>query len=104
MFERDDDKDVEVEVRPETAANEESGEAKTPRPGLFSELGTGITTGEVVVKMPSEEDDEAAPAAEEESARAEAEGPGTKLLTGRRKGGAYKRAVEEEPQPRIEGV
>jgi transposase InsO family protein len=104
MLERDDDKRVEVEVRRETPAEEESGEATRRLPGLFSELGTGITTGEVVVRTASEEDNETTPAGDEPTTRAESEGPGTKLLTGRRKGGAYKRAVEEDLRPRVEGV
>src|SRR3989442_7679002 len=94
-MERDGREPEGVEVRPEEKTPETGvGEAAT-RPRLFSELGTGITTREVVI--PAVEEAEGSPAA------AESEGvPLPPILTGRRKGGPYRRVVKAEAD--VEGV
>jgi len=99
MLERDERESAEAEVRPEETAGEANA-AETPgHGGLFPELGTGITSRELVKVEPSdhsEEVGEATPLIEEEA-------PPAPVLTGRRKGGPYRRRLEMEPQPQVEG-
>ena len=92
-MEQDERESEGVEVRPEEKTPETGvGEAAT-RPQLFSELGTGITTREVV--MPPV--DEAGPVVAESEAA-----PAPPILTGRRKGGPFRRVVKVEAD--VEGV
>ena len=99
MREQDDRESEEVEVRPDEKPSEPGGDDARPVPRLFSELGTGITTREVVMPAVAE--------AEEDAPVSEAEGgdePAPPILTGRRKGGPLRRVVDVEPQPGVEGV
>src|SRR5262245_40117762 len=98
MFEPDDHESGQVEVCVE--GKTEEGEATGQGPRLFSELGTGITTREVTVPETSAESEveEAAPA------EMEAEAPPAAVLTGRRKGGPFKRVLEPASEPQVEGV
>ncbi len=97
MLEQDDRESEGVEVRAEERRPESGvGEASTG-PRLFSELGTGITTREVVIptaEAASDEGEEGALASEAE----EGVVPSPPVLTGRRKGGPFRRVVEAEPQ------
>jgi len=100
MLERDEKESAEVEVRPEETTDESAGAGGAEGPRLFSELGMGITTREVVVREVGDENqapEGAAPAAEEEA-------PPAPVLTGRRKGGPYKRVLEATAEPQVEGV
>src|SRR5438876_4193109 len=101
MLERNDRESEGVEVRPEEKASETGvGEVATG-PRLFSELGTGITTREVVIPTGSPTDGEADEGALETE---DAPVPSPPILTGRRKGGPYRRVVEAEPRPGEAGV
>jgi transposase InsO family protein len=97
MWERDDRESAETEVRPEDQGTAGGSEEAAVRPRLFGELGTGITTREVVVPASSEAEEPA----EDEAAEGKTAPP---VLTGRRKGGPFKRALEAEPHPQVEGV
>src|SRR5438094_10029514 len=89
MLEQDERESEGVEVRPGEKTSETGvGEASTG-PRLFSELGTGITTREVVIPTVGE-----AEVSEAEDGRA----PSPPILTGRRKGGPFRRVVEAEPE------
>jgi transposase InsO family protein len=103
MFERDDRESAEVEVRREETATETGGAEAPAGPRLFSELGTGITTQEVVIPTASAAEDEAEGGVEVETAEGET-APPAPVLTGRRKGGPFKRVLEAEPHPQVEGV
>src|SRR6266545_1059973 len=99
MLERDDREPEEAEVRPE-AERPEGGVVEAPAVGrLFSELGTGITTREVVVPAAEETETGLVETEVEEGAE-----PAPPVLTGRRKGGPKRRVVQAEPQPGVEGV
>jgi transposase InsO family protein len=99
MWDRNDGESEEVEVRPEEPTPQIGVEEERHAPRLFGELGTGITTREVV--MPAiEEPEDQAPVSEAETE----EEPAPPILTGRRKGGPLRRVVVEEPQPGVEGV
>src|SRR5437773_2763904 len=103
MSDQDERESEGVEVHPEGKMSETGvGEASTG-PRLFSELGTGITTREVVIPAGSAEDDEAKEGAAESEAE-ERVAPSAPILTGRRKGGPFRRVVEAEPQAGVEGV
>src|SRR5207249_4755865 len=80
------------EETPETGV----GEASTG-PRLFSELGMGITTRDVVI--PTVEGTEAGAVESEAGVN-----PSPPILTGRRKGGPFRRVVEAEARPGVEGV
>lgn len=98
-MDQDDRESEEVEVRPEEKAPEAGGDEAHTGPRLFSELGTGITTREVVIPAVAE--------AEEDTPVSEAEvgeEPAPPILTGRRKGGPLRRVVGVEPQRGVEGV
>src|SRR6058998_1534781 len=97
MLEQDERESEGVEVRPEEKASEPGGGEATTGPRLFSELGTGMTTREVVVPT----GDGAEEVAIESEEVTELAPP---ILTGRRKGGPFRRAVEVQPQPAVEGV
>ena len=99
MLERDDRESAEVEVRPEDQGTPSGGEEAPVRPRLFTELGTGITTREVVVPASSEAEESA-----EEEAAVDERTPSPPALSARRKGGPMKRVLEAEPQPHVEGV
>src|SRR3989442_12867055 len=101
MLEQDERESGGVEVRPdEEPSGTGLGEAKTG-PRLFSELGTGITAREVAIPTGSQTDDEA----EEGAIEAEdAPVPSPPILTGRRKGGPFRRVVEAAPRPEAGGV
>jgi len=92
MLERDEKESAGVEVRPEGGETRgEAGEgARTPR--LFSELGNE-----------GAEASASAEGAPDEPAVVEAEAPAAPVLTGRRKGRTYRRVVEPELQPQVEG-
>ena len=93
MLEQDERESEGVEVRPEEKTSETGvGEVATG-PRLFSELGTGITTREVVIPTGSRTDGEA----EEGALEAEdAPVPSPPILTGRRKGGPFRRVVKTQ--------
>src|SRR5713101_3039240 len=100
MLEQDERESEGVEVRPEEKGSE-TGVGEVPTgPRLFSELGTGITTREVMIPTAVDEAEEGGvvPETNEEA------GPPPPVLTGRRKGGPYRRVVEAEPQPGEAGV
>lgn len=99
MWEQDDRESKGVEVRPEETTSEAGGGEARTGPRLFSELGTGITTREVVIPAIDE--------SEEDAMGPEPEGgvePSPPVLTGRRKGGPFRRVMEAEPQRGVEGV
>src|SRR2546426_585622 len=99
MWDQDERESEGVEVRPEAKASESGvGEVATG-PKLFSELGTGITTQEVVIPA-----NDAAAEAGAESGSEEGDEPSPPILTGRRKGGPFRRVVEVQPQPGVEGA
>ncbi len=89
-MEQDDRESEGIEVRPEEKTSEAGvGEGATG-PRLFSELGTGITTREVVIPATAgAEEDAEVPEAEDGRA------PSPPILTGRRKGGPFRRVVTE---------
>lgn len=99
MWDRNDGESDEVEVRPEETTPERLDEKGPRAPQLFGELGTGITTREVVMPAIEGPEDEV-PLSEAETE----EEPAPPILTGRRKGGPLRRVVVEEPQPGVEGV
>src|SRR5437899_402476 len=91
MWEQDERESEGVEVRPEEKTSETGvGEVATG-PKLFSELGTGITTREVDIPVVEGAGEEAA-----ESEADEGAAPSPPLLTGRRKGGPYRRVVKTQ--------
>ncbi len=96
MLEQDERESEGVEVRPEGRTSEVGvGEALTG-PRLFSVLGTGITAREVAIPTGRQTDDEAEEGAIEVE---DAPVPSPPILTGRRKGGPFRRAVEAAPRP-----
>jgi transposase InsO family protein len=98
MLEQDERESEGVEVRPGEKTSETGVEEASTGPRLFSELGTGITTREVVMPAGSVTDDEA----EEGAVKAEdGRAPSPPILTGRRKGGPFRRVVEAEPEPGV---
>jgi transposase InsO family protein len=99
MWEPDDRESAEVEVRPEETAAETGGAELPAGPRLFGELGTGITTREVVVPASSEAEEPA-----EDEAPVDDRAPSAPVLTARRRGGPFKRVLEAEPHPQVEGV
>src|SRR5438034_10568049 len=100
MLEQDERESEGVEVRPEEKTSESGVEEATTGPRLFSELGMGITTREVVIPAGSVTDDEAEEGAvEAEDGRA----PSPPILTGRRKGGPFRRVVEAEAGVALSG-
>jgi transposase InsO family protein len=92
MLERDEKESAVVEVCPEDGKTpgEEGEGARTPR--LFSELGNKEAEGTASAEGGSDE-----PAVVEEQV------PAAPVLTGRRKGKTYRRVVEPELQPEVEG-
>ena len=99
-MEQDERESEGVEVRPEEKTSESGVEEATTGPRLFSELGMGITTREVVIPAGSVTDDEAEEGAvEAEDGRA----PSPPILTGRRKGGPFRRVVEAEAGVALSG-
>src|SRR5688572_3694161 len=99
MWDRDDRESEEVEVRPHEKPSEAGSDEARTGPRLFSELGTGIPTREVVIPGIGESEDEGIGTGPEEERE-----PSPPVLTGRRKGGPMRRVVEAEPQPGVEGV
>jgi len=90
MLEQDERESEGVEVRPEEKTSESGvGEVSTG-PRLFSELGTGITTGDGAEEGAIESEEVTVPA--------------PPILTGRRKGGPFRRVVKAEAQADEEGV
>src|SRR3989304_3131105 len=90
----------------ESAGGEGRAEGKTPEvgvgegatgPRLFSELETGVATRELEPPVMAETE-EGGVEAEEGTA------PAPPILTGRRKGGPFRRVVAAEPQAGVEGV
>jgi hypothetical protein len=71
-------------------------------PRLFGELGAGITTRKVVIPAESPTDNEADHGAVESKAE-EGGVASPPVLTGRRKGGPFRRVVGAEPQTGAEG-
>ncbi len=93
MLEQDDRESEEIEVRPEEKVSE-IGVGESPEgPKLFSELGTGITTREVVIPTVDGTEEDAA-----ESGAEAGRAPLPPILTGRRKGGPFRRVVEAEAE------
>ena len=101
MWERDDRESGEVEVRPDEVEVPVEEPVRRRVPGLFSEMGTGITTQELVVRG-GEEEEEVGVEGKTTSGADELET--TRRLTGRKKGGAYRRPEEPGPQLGIEGA
>ena len=99
MLDRNDRESDELDVRPEEPTSETGVEEDRQAPQLFGELGTGITTREVVMPAIEGPEDEAAVSEAETD-----EEPAPPILTGRRKGGPMRRVVEAEPQPGVDGV
>ncbi|HMH52283.1 MAG TPA: IS481 family transposase [Candidatus Acidoferrum sp.] len=99
MWDQDERESEDVEVRPEEKPSEPGGDEPRKEPRLFSELGTGITTREVVIPAIGESEDEGIGTEPEEEGE-----PSPPVLTGRRKGGSARRVVKAEPQPGVEGV
>jgi len=102
MSERNDRESEGAEVCPEGKTFEPGGGDLTA-PRLFGELETGVTTQEEVVPAGEEADaetDEGAvvPETEEEAV------PPPPVLTGRRKGGPFRRVLKVEAQADVEGV
>src|SRR5947209_9234065 len=93
MLEQDERESEGVEVRPEEKTSETGGGEVSTGPRLFSELGTGITTREVVIPTGSRTDGEAEEGALETE---DAPVPSPPILTGRRKGGPFRRVVKAE--------
>jgi len=99
MWEQDDRESEEVGVRPEEKTAETGAGEVSTGPRLFSELGTGITTREVVIPT-DDGTEEGVVESEIETGAA----PSPPLLTGRRKGGPFRRMVEAAPHAGVEGV
>jgi len=99
MWDRNDEESDEVEVRPEEPTSQTGVEEERHAPRLFGEMGTGITTREVVMPVIEGPEDEVPVSGAETE-----EEPAPPILTGRRKGGPLRRVVQEEPQPGVEGV
>ena len=103
-MERDGRESEGAEVCPEGKTSEPGGGDPTA-PRLFSELGAGITEVEIPAAGPAGEEadaetDEGAvvPETEEEAV------PPPPVLTGRRKGGPFRRVLKVEAQADVEGV
>src|SRR2546422_415078 len=99
MWDQDERESEGVEVRPEEKTSESGVGDVSSGPKLFSELGSGITRQEVVIRAEDEAAEDGA-----ESGSEEGDEPAPPLLTGRRKGGPFRRVVEAAPRPGVEGV
>ena len=94
MLERDERESAGAEVCPEEKRSEGVVGESSREPRLFSELETPITEREMVIAAVEER--------EEGRATPEDAVPAPAVLTARRKGGAFRRVVEVEPQ--VEGA
>src|SRR2546428_1286927 len=99
MWDQDERESEGVEVRPEEKTSESGVGDVSSGPKLFSELGSGITRQEVVIRAEDEAAEDGA-----ESGPEEGDEPAPPLLTGRRKAEPFRRVVEAAPRPGVEGV